>query len=315
MKTLIGALCAWGLFVSVASAASTGYLKLGDIKGEAVTQEPETATLQLTGTAATGETRPVEGTAPVETSSRDGDKDVDGAASTEAKKGNVEGSWKVEEGEKAMPALLELDGVKGESSDKPKPQKSGEGTSGGQAGKTSKVDSITIKQSMKGGVSVATGDVNGDGVSAEEKQEFMLLVREHARVQSEQDLTNFAKGILLENTQAEHISLNYEKIQVKTRGTGKLIGFIPISFVQQVEIDADGEGAGKVRVKMPWYSFLLSPDIPAEEIEEEATRAIVENGGENQNWDFGARAFALKTLSNVLKTKHDTAKNSVGNIR
>lgn len=86
----------------------------------------------------------------------------------------------------------------------------------------------------------------------------------------------------------EEISLNYEKVTTKVRQEVKLFGFIPVAAVATVEVDAEAE----VKVRFPWWSFLASG----------ADRETV-----------GQRIFTA--LSNVLKTKHDTVKNAINNIR
>jgi hypothetical protein len=134
-------------------------------------------------------------------------------------------------------------------------------------------------------------------------------------VQSEQDLENFAKGVLLENENVEEFSLNYEKIEVKYRSSGRLFGFIPISFTQRVELDAEEEDTGRVKVKMPWFAFLLKADVSAEDIEEEVQASISGNLGNNENWDFGAQAEIIASISNILKTKHESAMNAIRNLK
>jgi hypothetical protein len=212
----------------------------------------------------------------------------------------IEYSWKVEEGEKLTPVLLELDGVPGESSERPKPKPQESGEKGGtedinigvgelQEGKVNKVDSIAIKQgSMQGGVSVAAGDVNG--LTEEEKTAFLARVKDHAQVHSDEDLSNFARGVLLENAQMEEIALNYEEIKVTHRARGKLFGLIPLTFRQEVELSSDGT----VKVKLPWFGFLLRPEVDAQ-----AAMIGSSNGGVWKTTN--EQAAVLAELSNVLK--------------
>jgi len=225
---------------------------------------------------------------------------------SEEKKGNVEHEWKVEEGESAArdlgkPKYEDIKASMGGTSDE-------EGEKGG-------TEDINIGVGELQGNAVSVSAVEVRGWDPKEKQEFLATVKAHAQVRSEQDLENFAKGVLLENENMEEISLNFEKITMEHRSSGKLFGFIPISFTQRVELEAEGDDAGRVKVKMPWFSFLLKADVPAEDIETEAEASISANLGNNENWDFGGQAEIIATISNVLKTRHDTVKNSVGNIR
>ena len=225
---------------------------------------------------------------------------------SEEKKGNVEHEWKVEEAE---PAARDLGKPKYEDI------KASMGGTSDEEGEKGGTEDINIGVGELQGNAVSVSAVEVRGWDPKEKQEFLATVKAHAQVRSEQDLENFAKGVLLENENMEEISLNFEKITMEHRSSGKLFGFIPISFTQRVELEAEGDDAGRVKVKMPWFSFLLKADVPAEDIETEAEASISANLGNNENWDFGGQAEIIATISNVLKTRHDTVKNSVGNIR
>jgi len=147
-------------------------------------------------------------------------------------------------------------------------------------------------------------------------------------VKTDADLALFLTSAAEADANMEEISLNYEKIVVKYQSSGKLFGFIPLSLTQNVEIDTSAESTKteRVKVRFPWFSFLFSKDISAGEIEEEANK---KEGGKDwievQSWDWGvnasgqngitARARAFSLVSNILKTKHDTVKNSINNVR
>ena len=165
------------------------------------------------------------------------------------------------------------------------------------------------------GNAVSVSAVEVRGWDPEQKQEFLATVKAHAQVQSGEDLENFARGVLLENENMEEIALNFEKITLKHRSSGRLFGFIPISFMQRVELDAEGDDAGRVKVKMPWFSFLMRADVSAGDIEEEAQASIGGNLGNNENWDFGARAEIIASISNILKTRHEAAMNAIRNLK
>ncbi len=102
-----------------------------------------------------------------------------------------------------------------------------------------------------------------------------------------------AEVVLLENAKAsdqaiEQISLNFEKISTKVRHEGKLFGFIPAFATATVDIDAEE----RVSVTFPWW-------------------AVFASGKDGDA--LGVRIYT--TISNVLKTKHDTVKNSINNVR
>ena len=293
-----------GVFLVVAlfgaSARAAIYVKMPDIEGDSAAARSTSTGLQVSAQVA--------------------------ATSSDDAKGNVEVQFKVEEGEKAGPALLEIDTIRGESPDK-KPEKESsekggtedinigvgemQGAQGAQVVQHNQTDLDFLK-----GNTVSANAVTVRGWDPKQKQEFLSTVKEHAEVQSGQDLENFAKGVLLEDENIEGLSLNYEKIVINYRSSGKLFGFIPISFTQGVELDTAGENVGRVKVKMPWFSFLMRADVGVETLEEEASKQKDHDKWINiESWSFGERAKMLSTLSNILKTKHDTVKNSIGNIR
>ena len=265
---------------------------------------------------------------------------IRGESPDDEKKGNVEINWKVEEGQKLVPVFLEIGGIDGEATE------------------TSANDRLQTAGPVTGwpagGVFVASGDVNG--LTTEQKQAFLATVKTWAEVQSEQDLQNFAVGVMMQEAQpAESLSLNYEKIKFTYNMPAKWLGIIPASYKAEVSIDkGDNENwdFGRVKVKFPWYSFLMRKGTSMKELtqvlqqEAEAKKKgnvefdwKVEEGQKGAeaeaeitadtsgqeagkdhkdeieilSWSFGARA--MQTISNVLKTKHDTVKNSIGNIR
>lgn len=96
------------------------------------------------------------------------------------------------------------------------------------------------------------------------------------------------RGVKDEGLAVERVSLENEKIETTVRSSGKLFGLFAVSLPATVEID----GEERIKVRFPWWGFLVS-------------------GKESST--VGEKVFAA--ISNVLKTKHDTVKNSVGNIR
>ena len=205
--------------------------------------------------------------------------------------GNVEFEWKVEEGESTQPN----DG---------QDVTTGQGSS---SGGTADLNIGIGEQAATGGVNVAAGDVNGDGMEGEgvepdeidfqgeQESNFAILLSsggsdgDNEKGQRAAEVLEILKdGLEEEGVATEHISLNFEKITTKVKQEVKLFGFIPVQATATVEIDAEE----KVKVKFPWWTFLA--------------------GGKNSE-SLGQKVFSA--LSNVLKTKHDTLKNSINNVR
>lgn len=150
----------------------------------------------------------------------------------------------------------------------------------------------------------------------EEKQEFLSEVKTFAELQSKQDLENFARGILLEDENLLKVQFNPKKLSVSRKASGKLLGFIPVIYTEEMVASGEDGSDVEITVKLPWWSFLLSPDIDPEELVTEAKKKHKETI-EIDSWSWGASnaGSLLKAISDVIKTKHDTAKNSVSNLR
>jgi len=159
-------------------------------------------------------------------------------------------------------------------------------------------------------VSVSAREMRG--WDPKQKQEFLATVKAHAEVQSGQDLENFARGVLLQDENVEELAVEEEKLVVKYLSRGKFLGFIPLSFTQTVELDTEGDDMGRVKVRMPWFAFLLRADVSAEELENELG---INEKWMRASWNAAEIAEAFNILTSVLKTKHDTAMAAIQNIR
>src|SRR3989344_969597 len=96
----------------------------------------------------------------------------------------------------------------------------------------------------------------------------------------------------------------------------KWFGLIPASYKAEVSIDKgnnDNWDFGRVKVKFPWYSFLLRKGTSANELknavqQEESKKEGGKDWIELESWSFISTAQAMHLVSNIMKTKHDTAK-------
>lgn len=199
-----------------------------------------------------------------------------------SKGGNVEFEWKVEEGE-STPGV-EPDEIDAQAD----PQEA-------SVDYFLKIEGVEGESTENAGVEPDEIDVVADGEPL--MTNFGILLGgdeggDDGEELTEEQLATVA-GILLEGMQeegapAETLSLNYEKIKTTTKKEVRLFGFIPVSVDASVEIDQQND----VKVKFPWWAFL-------------ATGKDADALGEQ----------IVTSLSNVLKTKHDTVKNAIGNIR
>jgi len=321
-------------FSQTAIAASDYLLELGGVKGESTRAPALTPT--VTGVA-TPPPPPVETTAgldafikidgvdgetknppppppppqPLET----GDPTLNllkpSSTSSEPKKANVEVNWKVEEGEKARSggkvniAVGDVDG---------------DGMGEHMLPEPTPAQAVYIK----------LGDVKGEGMGVTEQTGFSLRAKElresDEKTRAEvlalaptstdtiRDGNDLALFILREATldpTIDSVDIASGTIAIEHQAEGKFLGLFTMSYRERIEVDAEGQ----VRVARPWFSFLVNEDVDEEDIAA-VVREKKEKPIQIESWSFGAsNAGMYKAISDVLKTKHVTAKNSVGNIR
>jgi hypothetical protein len=174
---------------------------------------------------------------------------------------------------------------------------------------------VEMEWKVEEGEHIAVDAVIVRGWDPKKKEEFMSEHKEAAAVHSKQELEHFAQGILLLDEKIAEVQFNPKELSVSYEAEGKLLWFIPMSYTKRLV--ASGEEGGEVTftAKKPWWGFLVSGDGD----DETATEAKKKHKEtiEIASWSFGAsnQAMLLKTISDVLKTKHDTVKNSVSNVR
>ena len=148
------------------------------------------------------------------------------------------------------------------------------------------------------------------GWDEKKKSDFLETAKEYSQVKSGQDLENFAKGVLLKDEKVKSIQADEEKVEMEYKMPARFLGIFSASLAARAKIARDGS----VKVAYPWYSFLFKKLVAANDIKSEAEASLPEVGDEALVL-FKKRALMIKTLSSIMKTKHDTVKNSIGNIR
>lgn len=120
----------------------------------------------------------------------------------------------------------------------------------------------------------------------------------------------------------ESVVLRDDSIEANVVGSGKLFGLFSITFPSVISIiPGTVDEEPRVEVDLPWYSFLVNEDVDKDELQNAAAAAKKkktkpEGTVEVNSFSFGpSNAGMYRAVSNVLKTKHDTVKNSIQNIR
>ncbi|MEK7063841.1 MAG: hypothetical protein AAB955_04105 [Patescibacteria group bacterium] len=159
---------------------------------------------------------------------------------------------------------------------------------------------VEYEWKVEEGESAATPGVEPDEIDYNDDGEpltpdFSILLGGGSDDDSEERLQGLARAeaVLLENAKAseqaiESVSLNFEKISTKIKHEVRLFGFIPATATATVDIDAEEE----VHVSFPWW-------------------AIFATGRD----DDAVGKKVVEAIANVLKTKHDTVKNAINNVR
>lgn len=169
-----------------------------------------------------------------------------------------------------------------------------------------KLGDIKGESSTKGGGRISVGDVNG--LTLEEKQAFMATVKAHAQVKSQQDLDNFARGILLSDSNASSIEADEEKAKISYKMPARFLGVFKTSIKTEAKVENDRE----VKVKLPWYSFLYQKLVAAGKIESDI-EANLPNTETEVLVSFENRARVLAVLSEVLKARHEATVTAEAN--
>ena len=142
--------------------------------------------------------------------------------------------------------------------------------------------------------SIMQAKVNVRGWDAEKKQEIEGKIKAEAQLN---------KNITSTEITEDSVDLNYS-------APAKILWLIPI----KINLNINSDSNGRVKVKFPWYKFLLKTDFSniAEEI-----NGVFQNNQSNLEFlklqDSAQRQTGLfQAISNILKAKHDISQQSTG---
>lgn len=161
--------------------------------------------------------------------------------------------------------------------------------------------------------------VNVRGWDPEKKEEIIARPED---VETPKDLKVYLEAVALRDEAIERIAIKDERVVITSEEEGKLFGFIPVSISGQIVIDYKFEDSteDQVKVKFPWWHVFVKKTISLDALETELSSGLddfswqkVDNS--ETSTEAGRISRAVGRVSNVLKTRHDTAKNSVSNIR
>ena len=157
------------------------------------------------------------------------------------------------------------------------------------------------------------------GWDTDKKEEVVAHPEE---VKTPEDLRVYAEAVALRDGALKGIKIKENLLEVESHETGKLFRFIPVGISMKITVDLNAGNASqdRVKVKLPWWHFLATKDVSAADVMAGIGAGLDVAVGE----DAAVLALqdviqrdtkVLQLVSNVMKTRHDTAKNSIGNIR
>lgn len=145
------------------------------------------------------------------------------------------------------------------------------------------------------------------------------IVGNHESVETEDDLRIYVEATLLNDSVLKGIKIKENFIEIGSREPGKFLWLIPVEMNTKVEVYFNPKEYNvdkNVKVKFPWWSFLVKKPSATASLEADLNVQMVSKiDSFTIKQSVKSYSGALRLVSNVLKTRHDTVKNSIGNIR
>ena len=186
---------------------------------------------------------------------------------------------------------------------------------------TEKADSDTDKKEDRGveteaGASVTVRTtVRASEVrdwSAEKKADVLGAVLAHAEVRSEEDLSNFAASVVINDKNIDSVEVEGDEIDVVYAFPAKFLGFIKTTIHAHVTVAAKAGSEDRVKVKFPWLAFLYKVDenVKSPALTEAITVQLQNQVQAETATDASVRADVLDVVSAALRVKHDALVNA-----
>src|SRR3989344_6095201 len=132
-------------------------------------------------------------------------------------------------------------------------------------------------------------------------------------VTTNSDLENFVKVIALSDDNIVHLSIATTTIELAYSQRARFLGLFPWTLTPTVTLSNEAGTTTEVTVRFPWYHVFFKKSLDFSEVEKELEQVHEDAGATGS--EVNRIATALQTLSRILKTKHDTVKNSINNVR
>jgi hypothetical protein len=171
---------------------------------------------------------------------------------------------------------------------------------------------------------VSTGGSNKKvtvrGWNPEKKEE---IVAHPESVKTSDELKTYVEAVALRDEALTNVQIKKDTIEVESREKGKLLWLFPVEMTSRVVVSfkLKDSTADQVSVRLPWWHIFVAKRYTSSDIETDISAGL--NASVWQKVDNSEVSVdtvthvsqVLETVSNVLKTRHDTVKNSISNVR
>jgi len=138
-------------------------------------------------------------------------------------------------------------------------------------------------------------------------------------VSSDDDVELHAVSVAQSDENIKEITLTENSVLLKYKTKIHLLGFLPLIISHRIEVNLeDGDEYGRVKVQLPWWHVFGRKIVkPADlQLSIEESLSTVDWASETISLSFQKiQAQTLQIISNVSKQTHDTAMNSVRNLK
>lgn len=151
----------------------------------------------------------------------------------------------------------------------------------------------------------SNASVSGISFSVKASGNVDTSIKSSAQVSNETELQSYASVVVNESETVEEVEAEQNELTVTYKSKVKLFGFIPLTIKNRAEVtlneNTNGSVESQVKVKMPWYRFLLKAETKAQDTEAEIKSKIDSAVSAHATVDAQAHAKALGVVETTVK--------------
>ena len=158
-----------------------------------------------------------------------------------------------------------------------------------------------------------TGKTNLRGWNPGRKEE---IVARPENVKTTADLKVYVEAVALNDEALKSVKVKKDTVEMESRESGKLLGFIPVRLSSTVTVKYDLRGGAEeqINIRLPWWHIFVkksySPNTLKSEIAERLRTSEAKKMSDPMPQDEMSHVSQiLKLVSSIMKTKHETTGN------